>query len=71
MRSGKTSAWLAAITAVLLMVAAVPVAAQTEEFPVAGSDAPLEGYTRSDGTIVLTDDLFCRFLLGSLWAPIS
>ena len=28
-------------------------------------EAPLSGYTRSDGTIVLSDESFCRYLLGS------
>ena len=67
MRSGKASAWMAGISAALLMMSAVPAIAQSEEFPLPGSEAPLEGYTRSDGTIVLSDDSFCRFLLGSLW----
>jgi len=67
-RSGKASAWMVGIIAAALMVVATPaIAQQTEEFPQPGFDTPLDGYTRGDGTVVLTDESFCRFLLGSLW----
>jgi hypothetical protein len=46
----------------------MPGLAQEEEFIAPDGDAPFTGYTRSDGTVVLTDESFCRYLLGSLWA---
>ena len=50
------------------MASAVPASAQSDEaFPAPDGVSQLEGYTRSDGTIVLTDEAFCSFLLGSLW----
>ncbi len=42
----------------------VPEYAPFERPPI---EAPVEGYTRSDGTIVLTDEGFCSYLLGSIW----
>ena len=66
MRKGKGSGLLALIITAILMSAALPVAAQPdEEFPAPVGESALEGYTRSDGTIVLTDTAFCSFLLGS------
>ena len=68
MRIRKAAAAMAVIVAGALVAGALPVSAQDpEEFPQPGSDLPLGGYTRTDGTIVLTDEAFCRFLLGSLW----
>jgi hypothetical protein len=65
-RSGK-AAVLSAIVSLGLIVGAVPIAAQqSEEFP-GPSGTELQGYTRSDGTIVLTDEAFCAYVLGSLW----
>jgi len=67
-RSKKLSTLATVAVMVALLVSASPAAAQEyEEFPRPGVDEPLEGYTRSDGTIVLTDEAFCSFLLGSLW----
>ena len=69
MRIRRVSTLLTAITLVSVVIAAVPVVAQErEEFPQPGSELPLDGYTRTDGTIVLADEAFCRFLLGSLWS---
>lgn len=66
MRSGK-AAVLTAIVSLGLIIGALPAVAQpTEEFP-GPADTELPGYTRSDGTIVLTDEAFCAFVLGSLW----
>lgn len=49
-----------------LLAASLGVLAQeSEEFLVSDGEAPVSGYTRSDGTIVLTDESFCRYLLGS------
>jgi len=54
------------LVAACLAVAPLTVAAQeSEEFLGLDSDAPLTGYTRSDGTVVLTDESFCRYVLGS------
>jgi hypothetical protein len=52
-----------------LVAASMPVLGQeAEEFVGPDAEAPLSGYTRSDGTIVLSDESFCRYLLGSLWS---
>jgi hypothetical protein len=68
MRKSKGSGLLALIVTAILMSAALPVTAQPdEEFPAPVGELALEGYTRSDGTIVLTDTAFCSFLLGSVW----
>jgi hypothetical protein len=51
-----------------LVFASMPVLGQeTEEFVGPDAEALLSGYTRSDGTIVLSDESFCRYLQGSLW----
>jgi hypothetical protein len=67
-RVGKASTLVVGIVVGALLVVAVPAIAQdAEEFPHPNGDAPLGGYTRGDGTIVLTDESFCGFLLSSLW----
>lgn len=69
MRTTKTAALLAGITLVALVATAMPAMAQEpEQFPQPGSELPLDGYTRTDGIIVLADEAFCRYLLGSLWS---
>ncbi len=69
MRVRRVTTVLPVIALVSVLIAAVPVAAQErEDFPQPGSELPLDGYTRTDGTIVLADEAFCRFLLGSLWS---
>ena len=69
MRTRRATALAVAITLAALIAGAMPLAAQErEEFPQPGSELPLDGYTRTDGTIVLRDEAFCRFLLGSLWS---
>jgi hypothetical protein len=66
-RSGRAWLFTAVVVTTALVASSVAVLAQgEEEFPGPG-DQPLPGYTRSDGTIVLTDEAFCAFLLGSLW----
>jgi len=68
-RTGKAAALVAGITLLAFIATTMPaMAQQREEFPQPGSEQPLDGYTRSDGTIVLADESFCRFLLGSLWS---
>ena len=42
------------------------IAQESEEFLGPDADAPLSGYTRSDGTVVLTDESYCRYLLGTV-----
>ena len=51
-----------------LIASSLPVVAQeAESFPGPDPEAPLSGYTRTDSTVVLSDESFCRFLLGSVW----
>lgn len=58
---------LVALVAVALSVVAIGTSAQEpEEFLGPDAEAPLSGYTRGDGTIVLTDESFCRYLLGTV-----
>jgi len=67
-RTGRTTVAVVGVALAALLVGALPVLAQeSEEFLQLGSDIPLEGYTRTDGTIVLSDEAFCRHLLGGLW----
>lgn len=73
MHSARASASLVVIigsiftAAIALVALTVPALAQgQEEFPGPGG-SELPGHTRTDGTIVLTDEAFCSFLLGSLW----
>lgn len=67
-RKGKGSGLVALIVMAVVMSVALPsVAQQNEEFPGPVGEDPLQGYTRSDGTIVLADEAFCSFVLGSLW----
>jgi hypothetical protein len=67
-RRGKASTWVIGVIVTVLAAGAMPALAQeSEEFPGPDAASPLAGYTRSDGTVVLTDDSFCRLLLGSLW----
>ena len=64
MRTRSLASIPAALVAAALILVAVPGAAQdAEEFPVAEGQAPLSGTTRGDGTIVLDDASFCRYLL--------
>ena len=68
MRRGKATALITSIAAAALLAGTLPAVAQDhEEFPQPGAELPLDGYTRTDGTIVLSDEAFCRHLLGSLW----
>lgn len=68
MRRGQVSTAIMAVVVAALTLAALPAAAQpNEEFPGPEPEQQLQGFTRSDGTIVLTDASFCSFLLGSLW----
>lgn len=67
MNGRKSTAVVALAAATALLMGTLPTLAQDEEFPLPGSETPLEGYTRTDGTIVLSDRAFCRHLLGSLW----
>lgn len=57
---------VSSVIAIALALALPAMAQQTEEFP-GPTGSELEGYTRSDGTVVLTDAAFCSFLLGSIW----
>ncbi len=69
MRKNKVPALVAGLAMAALIGAAAPAAAQPpEQFPQSSFEAPLDGYTRADGTIVLSDEAFCRHLLGSLWS---
>ena len=68
MRPGKVSALTATVVVASLLMAMPVVAQPAEEFPGPDAEAPLSGYTRSDGTVVLEDESFCRFLLGSVWS---
>lgn len=55
-----------ALVAAALTLALVGVTAQeSEEFLGPDAEAPLSGYTRSDGTVVLSDESFCRYILGT------
>jgi hypothetical protein len=54
------------VMALLLGASMATVAQEREEFPLPDG-SQLDGYTRTDGTIVLSDEAYCRFLLGSLW----
>lgn len=66
MRTAKLASFSVALLAASLLLAAMPVAAQDgEEFPARDPERPLAGYTRGDGTIVLEDESFCRFILGA------
>lgn len=68
MRRGRATALVASIATAALVTGALPAVAQEdEEFPQPGAALPLDGYTRTDGTIVLSDTAFCRHLLGGLW----
>ncbi len=68
MRMSKAMTSVASLVMVAILGAAAPAAAQqSEQFPQPGSEVPLDGYTRSDGTIVLGDEAYCRFLMGALW----
>lgn len=49
----------------LLMTSLGATGQETEEFLGPDPDSPLTGYTRSDGTVVLSDESFCRHLLSS------
>lgn len=51
------------VTGSLLTASVAVVAQEPEEFLGPDAETPLSGYTRSDGTIVLADESFCRFLL--------
>ena len=69
MRTGKVATLVTGVTMLALVAGALPALAQDrEQFPQPGSELPLDGYTRTDGTIVLSDEAFCRYLLGSLWS---
>ncbi len=69
MRKSKATVLITSIAAAALLAGSMPAMAQDhEEFPQPGTELPLDGYTRTDGTIVLSDEAFCRHLLGSLWA---
>ena len=58
---------IATLVAAALAIASVGVTAQdSEEFLGPDAEAPLAGYTRSDGTVVLTDESFCRYILGTV-----
>jgi hypothetical protein len=68
-RTGKVATLVTGIAVMVLLAGALPTLAQErEEFPQPGSELPLDGYTRTDGIIVLSDEAFCRYLLGSLWS---
>ena len=55
------------LVATALVVASTGVVAQeTEEFLGPDAESPLAGYTRSDGTVVLSDASFCRYILGTV-----
>ncbi len=59
--------FIAALVAAALTITAIGVTAQeSEEFLGPDAEAPLTGYTRNDGTVVLTDESFCRYLLGTV-----
>ncbi|MEX1295758.1 MAG: PASTA domain-containing protein [Candidatus Limnocylindrales bacterium] len=59
--------FLAGLMAVALAAVAMGVSAQEpEEFLGPDAESPLSGYTRGDGTVVLTDESFCRYLLGTV-----
>jgi hypothetical protein len=53
------------VAALLAMASVGAIAQEPEEFLGPDAEAPLAGYTRSDGTVVLTDESFCRYLLGA------
>jgi len=67
-RTGRTTVAMVGVALAALLVGTLTVVAQeSEEFVQPGSEIPLDGYTRTDGTIVLSDEAFCRHLLGGLW----
>lgn len=61
-RPGRSLSIALASALAVLVAVALPIAAQ-EEFPGADPERPLSGYTRGDGTIVLDDASYCRYLL--------
>ena len=70
MRSGKTISALIAVSLMALLVTSLPALGQEpeyEEYLRPGLEDPLAGYTRSDGTLILRNQDFCSYLLGSLW----
>ncbi len=59
--------FVAGLVAASLIVASLGALAQeSQEYLGPDADAPLSGYTRTDGTVVLTDASFCRYLLGTV-----
>jgi hypothetical protein len=73
-RSPKASASVVALALVALAVASLPTIAQDgeavsefDQLERPASQEPVQGYTRSDGTLVLTDEGYCSYLMGALW----
>jgi hypothetical protein len=67
-RKGKVVSVVVGVVLGALIVSSLPVVAQeAESFPGPDPEAPLSGYTRTDSTVVLSDESFCRLLLGSIW----
>jgi hypothetical protein len=65
-RTGKLASFLVALLAAGLLLGATPMVARDGEgFPGRDPERPFAGYTRGDGTIVLEDESFCRFVLGA------
>lgn len=52
------------VVASLVLTSMGVVAQESEEFLGPDAQSPLAGYTRGDGTVVLTDESFCRYVLG-------
>jgi hypothetical protein len=64
--TAKRVSLIAGLAALSLAATSIGAVAQgSEDFLGPDPEAPLAGYTRSDGTVVLTDESFCRYLLGT------
>lgn len=66
----KASVLSGLVTAFAVLVAASLAAAQApeyEQFERPEPQAPVEGFARGDGTLILKDADFCSYLLGSIW----
>ncbi|MFV2061966.1 MAG: PASTA domain-containing protein [Chloroflexota bacterium] len=64
------SALTVVAASIAIVATALPVVAQEQEYEQYERTAPqppVEGFTRADGTLILRDQDFCSYLLGSIW----
>ena len=72
MRSTRATVSVVVFTLIALLAAALPAFAQDEEqayevYERPAPQEPVEGFARSDGTLILKDEGFCSYLLGAIW----